>query len=71
MTSSYISGHHKSVLTSHEWRTAENSAGYLLPYLDRPDILLFDVGCGPGTITLDFATRLPQGHVWGIDPSEA
>lgn len=32
---------------------------------------LVDVGCGPGTITLDLATRLPQGHVWGIDPSSS
>jgi len=25
----YIHGHHESVLRSHRWRTAENSAGYL------------------------------------------
>ena len=27
----YLHGHHDSVLRSHRWRTAENSAGYLLP----------------------------------------
>ena len=30
----YTHGHHESVLRSHRWRTAENSAGYLLPHLD-------------------------------------
>ena len=31
----YTHGHHESVLRSHRWRTAENSAAYLLPHL-RP-----------------------------------
>jgi ubiquinone/menaquinone biosynthesis C-methylase UbiE len=53
----YTHGHHESVLRSHRWRTAENSAGHLLPYLDRRQSLL-DVGCGPGTITADLATRV-------------
>ncbi len=50
----YTHGHHESVLRSHSWRTAENSAGYLLPHLE-PGMRLLDVGCGPGTITLDLA----------------
>ena len=29
----YTHGHHESVLRSHTWRTAENSAGYLLGHL--------------------------------------
>ena len=29
----YTHGHHESVLRSHTWRTAENSAAYLLPHL--------------------------------------
>ena len=32
-TAVYTHGHHESVLRSHRWRTAENSAGYLLPAL--------------------------------------
>ena len=51
MGDKYTHGHHESVLRSHRWRTAENSAGYLLPFL-TPGIRLLDVGCGPGTITL-------------------
>src|SRR5215471_20884375 len=62
----YLHGHHDSVLRSHRWRTAENSAGYLLPRL-APDARVLDVGCGPGTITADLAARVPGGHVTGID----
>ena len=46
----YTHGHHETVLRSHTWRTAENSAGYLLP-APPPGLDLLDVGCGPGTIT--------------------
>ena len=54
MSNVYTHGHHESVLRSHRWRTAENSAAYLLPLLSRGCGLL-DVGCGPGTITMDLA----------------
>ena len=50
----YTHGHHESVLRSHRWRTAQNSAAYLLPMLRREDHLL-DVGAGAGTITADLA----------------
>ena len=41
----YMHGHHESVLRSHTWRTAANSAGYLLGQLDA-GMSLLDVGCG-------------------------
>jgi SAM-dependent methyltransferase len=66
----YTHGHHESVLRSHTWRTAENSAAYLLPHL-RPGMELLDVGCGPGTITVDLASYVAPGRIVGIDTAEA
>jgi SAM-dependent methyltransferase len=65
-TARYTHGHHDSVLRSHRWRTAENSAGYLLGAL-RPHMRVLDVGCGPGTITADLAAHVPEGEVVGVD----
>src|SRR5215510_4227313 len=62
----YTHGHHESVLRSHRWRTAENSAAYLLPHL-TPRARILDIGCGPGAITADLADRVPQGNVTGVD----
>lgn len=64
----YTHGHHESVLRSHRWRTAQNSAGFLLSHLNRGAELL-DVGCGPGTISADLAKLVAPGHVRGIDIS--
>jgi SAM-dependent methyltransferase len=64
----YTHGHHESVLRSHTWRTVQNSAAYLIPEL-RAGLTLLDVGCGPGTITVDLARRLAPGHVVGVDAS--
>lgn len=47
-----------------------NSAAYLIPHL-RPGQEVLDVGCGPGTITIDFAHRVTPGNVVGIDSSPA
>ena len=65
----YTHGHHESVLRSHRWRTAENSAAYLLDSLS-PGLDLLDVGCGPGNITTDLANRVKPGRTVGIDAAE-
>src|SRR5579884_2489117 len=62
----YTPGHHDSVLRSHRWRTAANSAGYLLPHLS-PGQRLLDVGCGPGTITADLARLVAPGTVTALE----
>ena len=65
----YSHGHHESVIRSHSWRSAANSCAYLLPHLHRGQSLL-DVGCGPGTITVDLAKHVAPGRVLGFDRSE-
>ncbi|GAA2627012.1 class I SAM-dependent methyltransferase [Paractinoplanes durhamensis] len=66
----YTHGHHESVLRSHRWRTAENSAGYLLPRLNS-GVSVLDVGCGPGTITADLATIVTPGRVTALEVTAA
>lgn len=58
----YTHGHHESVLRSHRWRTARNSAGHLLPHL-RAGLTVLEVGAGPGTITADLAGLVAPGEV--------
>ncbi|MFJ9428165.1 methyltransferase domain-containing protein [Streptomyces sp. NPDC101490] len=65
-TAVYTHGHHESVLRSHTWRTAANSAAYLLPEL-RAGLDVLDVGCGPGTITADLAALVAPGRVTAVD----
>lgn len=64
----YTHGHHESVLRSHRWRTADNSAAFVLDDL-RAGTALLDLGCGPGTITADLAERVSPGRVVGVDRS--
>ncbi|MDL5158715.1 methyltransferase domain-containing protein [Actinomycetospora termitidis] len=60
----YSQGHAASVLRSQTWRTVANSAAYLAPHLSS-GMRVLDVGCGPGTITADLATRVHS--VLGVD----
>lgn len=69
----YSHGHHESVVRAHAARTAADSAPHLLPHL-APGQRLLDVGCGPGSITLDLARQVASpdgtGQVTGVDRSE-
>jgi len=65
----YTHGHHESVLRSHRWRTAGNSAAYLVPHL-RPGLTLLDIGAGPGTITADLAALVSPGRVTAVEVTE-
>ncbi len=67
-TTRYTHGHSDAVLRVHSWRTVANSAGYLRPHL-RPGIDLLDVGCGPGSLTVDLAREIAPGRVVGVDSS--
>ncbi|HEY3562585.1 MAG TPA: methyltransferase domain-containing protein [Kribbella sp.] len=70
MNNVYTHGHHESVLRSHRWRTADNSAGYLLAHL-RPGMSLLDVGAGPGTITADLARLVEPGTTTALEANAA
>lgn len=72
--SSYIPGHKPAHIEHHAWRTAQNSAAYLLPTLEamrqqNPQLQMLDVGAGPGTMSASFAQLLPEGHVTATDIS--
>lgn len=66
-TDTYAHGHQPSVLASHATRTADNSCGYFLDRV-RPGQRILDIGCGPGSITLDLAALVgEEGRVTGVD----
>ena len=48
--------------------TALKPCSHLVPHL-RPTDRILDVGCGPGSITIDLAQQVPSGHVVGLDKS--
>jgi SAM-dependent methyltransferase len=50
----YTQGHNASVYLSHESRKAADTCGYFLPSL-KPDSIILDAGCGPGTVTSSLA----------------
>jgi ubiquinone/menaquinone biosynthesis C-methylase UbiE len=61
-------GHSKATTASHESRTIETDAAFVIPYI-QPHHRILDVGCGPGTITLGFVPLVPSGEVIGVDYS--
>jgi ubiquinone/menaquinone biosynthesis C-methylase UbiE len=68
-TSNYTQGHSDYTIATHESRTAESDAAFLLPFIKKTDHIL-DAGCGPGTITTSFANYASEGTITGIDMSE-
>ncbi|MBY5163407.1 methyltransferase domain-containing protein [Salsipaludibacter albus] len=66
----YTHGHHDSVLRSHRSRTVATCAAYLRDEL-RPGTSVLDVGCGPGTLSVDLARHVAPGRVLAIDVAGA
>lgn len=62
----YTHGYAESVLASHSRRTVENSFAYGR-HLLRPGLTVLDLGCGPGTISVDLAGRVAPGQVVAVD----
>lgn len=65
----YSKGFQREISDTHSWRNVENSLHFMLEYI-RESSSILDVGCGPGTITVDLASRVPNGKVIGIDTFE-
>ena len=66
----YTHGHHASVISQHQARTASNSARFLLPHL-QPKMKVLDVGCGPGSISVGLAQATqPGGYLVALDISK-
>ncbi len=79
----YTFGHDRGVTSVHAIRKAATEAPHLLRNLptllkslaagssssEAPKIKVLDVGCGPGSITVDLISYLPAGsHITGIEP---
>jgi len=64
MTERYTHGHFGTVVDNHASRTAADSAAFLLPHLEATAAVL-DIGCGPGSISLDLAER--AASLVGVD----
>lgn len=62
----YPVGYSATVVNTFKKRSAFEKGRFLIPHLKETDYLL-DCRCGPGSITLDFASILEKGRVIGID----
>ncbi|MBE9079081.1 methyltransferase domain-containing protein [Romeria aff. gracilis LEGE 07310] len=62
----YTPGYTQNASNFMAQRSANNHAAFLMPHLQKSSRLL-DCGCGPGSISCDFASVLTSGHVIGID----
>lgn len=60
--------YNQAMVATYSRRTASENSAYVLPFI-KPHMRILDVGCGPGTITLDFAAHVPEGSVVGVDMS--
>lgn len=67
---SYTLGYDNVAVSFVGARRARTHAAFVLPHL-KPGMRLLDCGCGPGTISLDFARLVAPGEVVGIDREES
>jgi len=62
----YTPGYSANATTFMARRSLEVHGAFVLPFL-RDDLAVLDLGCGPGSITLDLSRRLPRGRILGLD----
>ena len=70
MAEEYTPGYTQTASDFMAQRTAISHAAFLMPHL-RDSARLLDCGCGPGSISCDFARILSSGSVTGIDREES
>ncbi len=70
MTEKYTPGYTQTASNFMAQRSAVSHAKFLLPHLDAASRLL-DCGCGPGSISCDFAKIVSSGNVEGIDQEKS
>jgi SAM-dependent methyltransferase len=70
MTEEYTPGYTQTASDFMAQRSAVSHAKFLLPHLD-PTARLLDCGCGPGSISCDFAKIVGSGSVEGIDQEQS
>ncbi|KAF2816484.1 S-adenosyl-L-methionine-dependent methyltransferase [Mytilinidion resinicola] len=68
----FTTGYNKASLDRYAFRNVQTCCTYLLPYLSAlpPNFTFLDLGCGPGSITADLASRFPDAHFTGVDPAQ-
>jgi SAM-dependent methyltransferase len=68
--SAFVTGYNQASLDRYTHRSVQTCGQYLLPSLSSlpPTFTFLDIGCGPGSITTDFAQRYPRAKFIGIDP---
>jgi SAM-dependent methyltransferase len=69
-TENYTPGYTQNASDFMAQRSAHTHAAFLLPHL-RDSLRLLDCGCGPGSVTCDFARIVTSGRVTGIDQEES
>lgn len=69
-TEIYTPGYDRMAIEFMSRRTMASHGHFIEPLL-KPGMRILDLGCGPGTITLDLAARISTlGSVVGVDRSE-
>lgn len=63
---SYTPGYSENAVRFMQRRSLASHGAFLLPYLHDGQTIL-DLGCGPGTITIDIARMNPNGQVVAVD----
>jgi len=66
----YTPGHSENAVSFMSKRSLESHGAFFIDQL-KPGLKILDIGCGPGTITYEIASRVAPGKVTGVDFAES